>query len=71
MVGTSRKGFIGRALGLPMHERLEGTAATVVWAVERGARIVRVHDVRHMVRIVRMTEALLHHGPAAPAGAAG
>jgi dihydropteroate synthase len=71
MVGTSRKGFIGRALGLPMHERLEGTAATVVWAVERGARIVRVHDVRHMVRIVRMTEALLHHGPAAPAGEAG
>jgi dihydropteroate synthase len=71
MVGTSRKGFIGRALGLPMHERLEGTAATVVWAVERGARIVRVHDVRHMVRVVRMTEALLHHGPAAPAGTAG
>jgi dihydropteroate synthase len=76
MVGTSRKGFIGRALGLPMHERLEGTAATVVWAVERGARIVRVHDVRHMVRTVRMTEALLHRGaapsaPQAPVGTAG
>jgi len=61
LVGTSRKGFIGRALALPQHERVEGTAATVVWAVERGARIVRVHDVRHMVRTVRMTEALLHH----------
>jgi dihydropteroate synthase len=60
MVGTSRKGFIGRALALPEHERVEGTAATVVWTVERGARIVRVHDVRHMVRTVRMTEALLH-----------
>jgi dihydropteroate synthase len=60
MVGTSRKGFIGRALSLPRHELVEGTAATVVWAVERGARIVRVHDVRHMVRTVRMTEALLH-----------
>jgi dihydropteroate synthase len=60
LVGTSRKGFIGRALALPEHERVEGTAATVVWAVERGARIVRVHDVRHMVRTVRMTEALLH-----------
>jgi dihydropteroate synthase len=85
LVGTSRKGFIGRALGLPQHERLEGTAATVVWAVERGARIVRVHEVRHMVRTVRMTEALLHHGagalgdrgevaqppPDAPLGAAG
>jgi dihydropteroate synthase len=64
LVGTSRKGFIGRALEAPMHERLEGTAATVVWAVERGARIVRVHDVRHLVRTVRMTEALLRGGPA-------
>jgi dihydropteroate synthase len=62
LVGTSRKGFIGRALGAPEHERLEGTAATVVWAVERGARIVRVHDVRHMVRTVRMTEALMAGG---------
>jgi dihydropteroate synthase len=66
LVGTSRKGFIGRALSLPMHERAEGTAATVVWAVERGARIVRVHDVRHMVRTVRMTEALLAHAGEAP-----
>jgi dihydropteroate synthase len=59
LVGTSRKGFIGRALDLPVEERLEGTAATVVWAVERGARIVRVHDVAPIVRTVRMTEALL------------
>ena len=63
MVGTSRKGFIGRALDLPVEERLEGTAATVVWAVERGARIVRVHDVAPMVRTVRMTEALLAGAP--------
>ena len=62
LVGTSRKGFIGRALGAPLHERLEGTAATVVWAVERGARIVRVHDAGPMVRVVRMTEALMRHG---------
>jgi dihydropteroate synthase len=62
LVGTSRKGFIGRALDAPVHERLEGSAATVVWAVERGARIVRVHDVRHMVRTVRMTEALMAGG---------
>lgn len=68
LVGTSRKGFIGRALALPQHERVEGTAATVVWVVERGARIVRVHDVRHMVRTVRMTEALLHGGAGEPAG---
>src|SRR6266498_2122959 len=68
LVGTSRKGFIGRALALPQHERVEGTAATVVWVVERGARIVRVHDVRHMVRTVRMTEALLHRRAEGAAG---
>ncbi len=70
LVGTSRKGFIGRALGLPMDERVEGTAATVVWSVERGARIVRVHDVRAMARVVRMTEALMA-GAAAAGGDAG
>jgi dihydropteroate synthase len=59
LVGTSRKGFIGRALDAPVDQRLEGTAATVVWAVERGARIVRVHDVAPMVRTVRMTERLM------------
>jgi dihydropteroate synthase len=62
MVGASRKGFIGRALDAPVDQRLEGTAATVVWAVERGARIVRVHDVGPLVRTVRMTEALLNGG---------
>jgi dihydropteroate synthase len=62
MVGTSRKGFIGRALDSPADQRVEGTAATVVWAVERGARIVRVHDVAPMVQAVRMTEAMLRWG---------
>ena len=65
LVGTSRKGFIGRALDRPADQRVEGTAATVVWAVERGARIVRVHDVAPMVRSVRMTEAMLRWGPGA------
>jgi dihydropteroate synthase len=74
LIGTSRKGFIGRALDLPVEERLEGSAAAVVWAVERGARIVRVHDVAPMVRTVRMTEALLtgggprRRGPGNPEG---
>jgi len=63
MVGTSRKGFIGRALDLGVDQRDEGTAATVTWAVERGARIVRVHQVRSMVRVVRMTEVLLAGTP--------
>jgi dihydropteroate synthase len=59
LVGPSRKSFIGLALGVPLEERLEGTAATVAWSVAAGARIVRVHDVRPMVRVVRMTEAIL------------
>src|SRR5439155_1220518 len=45
LVGTSRKSFIGKLLDLPVTERLEGTTATVVGAVLRGADIVRVHDV--------------------------
>jgi dihydropteroate synthase len=59
LVGTSRKSFIGSALGLPLDARLEGTAATVAWAVSQGAAIVRVHDVEPMVRVVRMIEAIM------------
>ena len=58
LVGTSRKSFIGAVLDLPEGERLEGTAATVAWAVARGAQMVRVHDVEAIVRTVRMTEAI-------------
>jgi len=57
--GTSRKSFIGAVLDLPEGERVEGTAATVAWSVMKGARIVRVHDVGPMTRVVRMTEAIL------------
>jgi dihydropteroate synthase len=63
MVGTSNKSFIGAVLDLPVDERLEGTAATVAWAVAKGAHIVRVHDVTTMVRIVRMIEAIRDPGP--------
>jgi len=59
LVGTSRKSFIGAVLDLPEDQRLEGTAATVSIAVWGGAHIVRVHDVREMTRVVRMTEAIL------------
>jgi dihydropteroate synthase len=59
LVAVSRKDFIGNVLGLPPEERLEGTAAAVVYAIVRGAHLVRVHDVRAMARATRMTEALL------------
>jgi len=59
LAGTSRKSFVGKALGgLPVEERLEGTAATVAMAVLNGASIVRVHEVREMARVVRMVEAV-------------
>lgn len=56
LIGTSRKSFIGKLLELPVGERVEGTAATVTAAVLRGADVVRVHDVREMVRVVRTAD---------------
>jgi len=56
LIGTSRKSFIGRLLDLPVDQRLEGTAATVVASVLRGADIVRVHDVLEMTRAVRVAD---------------
>jgi len=55
-IGTSRKSFIGHFLGRPVDERLSGTAATVAAAILRGADLVRVHDVREMVDVARMTD---------------
>jgi len=59
LLGSSRKSFIGYTLGLPPEERIEGTAATVAVGIVRGAHIVRVHDVRAMARVARMTDAIL------------
>jgi len=56
VVGTSRKGFLGRLLAtpdgrpLPIDERDDATLATIVWALDQGAHAVRVHDVRGAVR---------------------
>lgn len=63
LLATSRKSFIGLALGgLPPDERVEGTAVTVALGIQAGADIVRVHDVAAMSRIVRMTDALVRQG---------
>ena len=59
MVGTSRKSTIGLVLDLPVEDRLEGTAATVALAIAGGADIVRVHDVKAMVRVARMSDAVV------------
>jgi dihydropteroate synthase len=57
-IGTSRKSFIGRALGRRVDDRVSGTAATVAAAILRGADVVRVHDVREMSDVARMTDLL-------------
>lgn len=59
LLGTSRKSFIGAALGLPVGERMEATGASCVVGILKGADIVRVHDVRPIVRMCRMTDAIL------------
>jgi dihydropteroate synthase len=61
LAGTSRKSFIGAVLDVEEGDRLEGTAATVAWAVARGAHIVRVHDVVQMKRVVTMASAIKDH----------
>jgi dihydropteroate synthase len=60
VLGTSRKKFIGSILDIPVPEqRVDGTSATVTLGIERGASIVRVHDVARMGQVARMTDAIL------------
>lgn len=59
LVALSNKDFVGETLDRPQGERLPGSLAAAVLCVERGARILRVHDVRATVDVVRMTEAVL------------
>ncbi len=63
LAGVSRKAFIGQILAREVGDRLMGTAAAVALAVERGARLVRVHDVGAIRDVVRMTEAVLCRPP--------
>ena len=64
MIGVSRKSFVGRLTGRPENERVFGTAASVAAAIMRGAHLVRVHDVREMAEVARVTDAILNQrGP--------
>jgi dihydropteroate synthase len=58
LIGPSRKRFIGTILDLPEDERVEGTQGAVAWAVSRGVHAVRVHDVKQIVRAVRVIDAI-------------
>jgi len=59
LIGTSRKSVIGKVLNLPVEERLEGGAATVTLSIANGADIIRVHDVKEMSRVAKMTDAVI------------
>jgi len=62
MLGTSRKSFIGKTLGLPVEERGAGTAASVAVSIMNGADFIRVHDVWQMARVAKMTDAIIRRG---------
>ncbi len=59
LIGPSRKSFIKMVLDLPVDERVEGTAAAVAIGIANGADMVRVHDVQQMVRVCRMSDAII------------
>ena len=59
LVGTSRKSLIKMVLSLPADQRVEGTAATVAVSIANGADIVRVHDLKQMARVCKMTDAIV------------
>ena len=58
LIGPSKKSFIGLTLDLPIDQRLEGTAAAVTTGILKGARIVRVHDVKEMKRVALITDSI-------------
>jgi dihydropteroate synthase len=66
LLGTSRKSTIGKVLGSEVDDRVEGTAATVALGIAAGADMVRVHDVRQMTRVARMTDAIVRRPVATP-----
>lgn len=60
LLGSSRKSFIGYTLDLPADQRLEGTATSIAIGIKNGANIIRVHDVEYMIRVSKMSDAILH-----------
>ena len=59
LLGTSRKRFIGEILNVPVEDRVEGTGATVSVGITKGCNIMRVHDVKAMARVAKMTDKMM------------
>ncbi|WP_050616653.1 dihydropteroate synthase [Bacillus testis] len=62
LLGTSKKSMIGAILDLPPDERVEGTAATVCYGIQKGCQIMRVHNVKEISRTARVMDALMGKG---------
>ena len=60
LLGPSRKSFIGDTLNLPVDDRLEGTLASIAISIMNGIKIVRVHDVKEVKRVVTITERIMN-----------
>jgi len=59
LIGASRKAFIGKILGdKSPGERFEGTAAAVAISILNGANIIRVHDLKEMVKVAKVADAI-------------
>jgi dihydropteroate synthase len=58
LIGPSRKSFIGKVLDLPVNKRIWGTAAAVAVSVQKGAHIIRVHDINEMRQVIKIAELL-------------
>ena len=59
LIGTSRKSIIGNVLNLPINDRLEGTAASLAISISKGADIIRIHDMKEMNRVAKMSDAII------------
>ncbi|WP_300386231.1 dihydropteroate synthase, partial [Clostridium sp.] len=59
LLATSRKSMIGKALDLPVSERIEGTTATTVFGITKGCNMVRVHDIKENKRAAIMTDKII------------
>lgn len=62
LLGTSRKGFIGKTLNTTVDDRVEGTGATVCLGIVKGCQIMRVHDVLPIARMAKMMDTMLREG---------
>ena len=58
LIGVSRKSMVGNVVHKPVDQRLSGSLALAVMALERGAKILRVHDVAETMDVLKIFNAV-------------